>query len=66
MIKFLVGGIALGSIGLVFIIEPAQFFMRNEVMVKLVNSKDAYRKIFKFIGYLLVLIGMLLIIKEFI
>jgi hypothetical protein len=66
MIKFLVGGIALGAIGLVFIIEPTQFFMRNEVMVKRINSKGKYRKTFEFIGYLLVLSGTLLIIKGFI
>ena len=61
MLKWFVGGIVLVSIGIVFLYKPSQFFIANEIMIKKIYSTASYKRIFKFIGYILIVSGGLLI-----
>lgn len=61
MLSWFVGGIVLVSIGIVFLYKPSQFFIRDEIMIKKIDSRPSYKNIFKFIGYILIVSGSLLI-----
>lgn len=60
--KWLIGGIVFFCIGIVFVIDPAQFLVNNEIISKKINSNSKYRSIFKFFGVLLLIIGVIAIL----
>lgn len=61
MLRWFVGGIVLISIGIMFFYKPSEFFINNEIMIKKIDSRPSYKNVFKFIGYILIVSGCLLI-----
>jgi len=62
MIGFIIGGILLIFLGFVFIKNPTQFLVNNEVMSKKINSNAKLKMIFKIVGYWFVVLGVGLIL----
>lgn len=62
MVKWLVIGFVFFCIGLVFRFDPTQFLANNEIMSRKINSSVLYKRIFKAIGILFSIIGIIIFI----
>jgi hypothetical protein len=62
MMKYFISAIAFISMAIVLVFSPSQIFSRHDpVMIRLFNSTTLYKKSIKYLGYLLLLIGVLFI-----
>lgn len=60
---WLLGGIMLACLGILFIVDPSQFLVNNEIMARKVKSGSGHRWFFKILAAVFIFAGMLFILK---
>lgn len=50
---WITSGIVLTCLGIVFIVDPSQFLVNNEIIAKKVNSGSSLRRVFRIFGFML-------------